>query len=323
MAAFAFHVQCMPLGQRRPCIASRHVAPLQGTRIISRASAAQFRFLRRWQPFNVGHLNNGKQNARQPGLRRRSAQRTVLDLPQRATWCRAPRPRSRSSTRASCWATASGKGMRLHKGALLFLEAHLDRLFEGARAIELDIGLDRDGHDGGAPANARRQRHGARRAHPPDGHARREEGAQPGPAQLRWASPPSSSSAEYKEPSPEIVSARAVARHLQHPLHAGRDVRHAAQLAQPAESRSARCSDVHRSRRRRGADARSARLRLQLQRHELLLCAGRRGADLDRRVLLQRRDARQCDRALPRERHSRSGSAISRWTTCTRRTRRS
>jgi branched-chain amino acid aminotransferase len=37
------------------------------------------------------------------------------------------------------------EGIRLHKGAFLFEAAHLDRLFEGARAIQLDIGLDRDG----------------------------------------------------------------------------------------------------------------------------------------------------------------------------------
>ena len=33
------------------------------------------------------------------------------------------------------------EGIRLHKGALLFLEAHLDRLYEGARQIALDIGV--------------------------------------------------------------------------------------------------------------------------------------------------------------------------------------
>jgi branched-chain amino acid aminotransferase len=32
------------------------------------------------------------------------------------------------------------EGLRLHKGCLLFEQAHLDRLFEGARAIALDIG---------------------------------------------------------------------------------------------------------------------------------------------------------------------------------------
>src|SRR5436305_544468 len=36
------------------------------------------------------------------------------------------------------------EGMRLHKGALLFEDTHLDRLFEGARAIQLDIGMSRE-----------------------------------------------------------------------------------------------------------------------------------------------------------------------------------
>jgi branched-chain amino acid aminotransferase len=36
------------------------------------------------------------------------------------------------------------EGLRLHKGALLFLDAHLDRLFAGAAAIALDIGLSRE-----------------------------------------------------------------------------------------------------------------------------------------------------------------------------------
>ena len=36
------------------------------------------------------------------------------------------------------------EGLRLHKGRLLFLDAHLDRLYEGARAIALDIGLERE-----------------------------------------------------------------------------------------------------------------------------------------------------------------------------------
>ena len=35
------------------------------------------------------------------------------------------------------------EGLRLHRGALLFLDAHLDRLYSGARAIELDLGLTR------------------------------------------------------------------------------------------------------------------------------------------------------------------------------------
>ena len=37
------------------------------------------------------------------------------------------------------------EGLRLHKGALVFLDAHLDRLFAGAAAIGLDIGMTREG----------------------------------------------------------------------------------------------------------------------------------------------------------------------------------
>jgi branched-chain amino acid aminotransferase len=35
------------------------------------------------------------------------------------------------------------EGLRLHRGKLLFLDAHLDRLYAGARALDFDIGLDR------------------------------------------------------------------------------------------------------------------------------------------------------------------------------------
>jgi len=35
------------------------------------------------------------------------------------------------------------EGLRLHRGRLLFVDEHLDRLFAGARAIDLDIGLTR------------------------------------------------------------------------------------------------------------------------------------------------------------------------------------
>ena len=35
------------------------------------------------------------------------------------------------------------EGLRVHGGKLVFLDRHLDRLFEGAKAIAMDIGLDR------------------------------------------------------------------------------------------------------------------------------------------------------------------------------------
>ncbi len=36
------------------------------------------------------------------------------------------------------------EGLRQHRGRIAFLEAHLDRLYEGAKAIAMDIGLTRD-----------------------------------------------------------------------------------------------------------------------------------------------------------------------------------
>jgi len=37
------------------------------------------------------------------------------------------------------------EGLRLYRGTWAFLEDHLDRLFEAALAVDLDIGMDRDG----------------------------------------------------------------------------------------------------------------------------------------------------------------------------------
>src|SRR3712207_6576885 len=36
------------------------------------------------------------------------------------------------------------EGIRLHDGELALLDLHLDRLFEGAKAIDLDIGMTRE-----------------------------------------------------------------------------------------------------------------------------------------------------------------------------------
>ena len=36
------------------------------------------------------------------------------------------------------------EGLRLHRGRIAFLDAHLDRLYEGAKAIAMDIGLSRE-----------------------------------------------------------------------------------------------------------------------------------------------------------------------------------
>ncbi len=58
-----------------------------------------------------------------------------------------PRDAARVSVFDAGFALGDGvwEGLRLHRGALLFLEAHLDRLFAGAAAIRLPVGLDRAG----------------------------------------------------------------------------------------------------------------------------------------------------------------------------------
>jgi len=57
-----------------------------------------------------------------------------------------PRDEARVSVFDSGFVLGDGvwEGLRLHKGRLLFLDTHLDRLYEGARAIDLDIGLTRE-----------------------------------------------------------------------------------------------------------------------------------------------------------------------------------
>lgn len=57
-----------------------------------------------------------------------------------------PRAEARVSVFDSGFVLGDGvwEGLRLHDGGLPFLASHLDRLYEGARAIDLDIGLTRE-----------------------------------------------------------------------------------------------------------------------------------------------------------------------------------
>ncbi|MGH8371579.1 MAG: aminotransferase class IV [Gammaproteobacteria bacterium] len=57
-----------------------------------------------------------------------------------------PRNEARVSVFDSGFVLGDGvwEGLRLHDGGLPFLDQHLDRLYEGARAIDLDIGLTRE-----------------------------------------------------------------------------------------------------------------------------------------------------------------------------------
>lgn len=57
-----------------------------------------------------------------------------------------PRERATVSVFDSGFLVGDGvwEGIRLHEGRFAFLEAHLDRLFEGAKAIDLNIGMSRE-----------------------------------------------------------------------------------------------------------------------------------------------------------------------------------
>ena len=63
-----------------------------------------------------------------------------------------PRNEARVSIFDSGFVLGDGiwEGLRLVQGRLISLDAHLDRLFEGATSIALDIGLTRDRADAGA-----------------------------------------------------------------------------------------------------------------------------------------------------------------------------
>ena len=57
-----------------------------------------------------------------------------------------PRDEARVSVFDSGFVLGDGvwEGLRLHNGRIAFLNEHLDRLFEGAKALDMDIGMGRD-----------------------------------------------------------------------------------------------------------------------------------------------------------------------------------
>ena len=97
------------------------------------------------------------------------------------------------------------EGLRLHKGRLLFLQTHLDRLYAGLEAIELDIGLTREA------LTAELVRMLAANRMTDGAHLRlmvtRGEKAAANQDPRNWLGKPSIViTAEYKAPAPEIVS---------------------------------------------------------------------------------------------------------------------
>jgi len=97
------------------------------------------------------------------------------------------------------------EGLRLHKGALLFLDEHLERLYTGAKDIALDLGLNRDEMVGALKDTlaANGMTHGAHLRLMATRGVKAAVNQDPrnalGPATLVIV-------AEYKEPSPDIVT---------------------------------------------------------------------------------------------------------------------
>src|SRR5215469_10404000 len=58
-----------------------------------------------------------------------------------------PRDRAMVSVFDSGFILGDGvwEGLRVHHGRIAFLDMHMDRLYEAAKAIDLDIGVDRNG----------------------------------------------------------------------------------------------------------------------------------------------------------------------------------
>ena len=189
------------------------------------------------------------------------------------------------------------EGLRLHNGVLLFLNQHLDRLYQGAAKIRLDIGLDRHA----LTAEIRRtleangMHHGV---HIRLMVTRGEKSAPNQDPRNALGRPTVVIVAEYKEPEPNLVT-RGLSLHT------------ASIRCTPADMFDMRLNSHSRLNLimalleaiDAGADEAlmldPARLRLELQCDEFLLRQGRRSAHLDRRFLFQRRHARQCHRAVP------------------------
>ena len=86
-------------------------------------------------------------------------------------------PRSASTITACSTATACSRGFAVYGGKVFRLEQHLERLWNSAKAIWLEIPMTPRGDGPGHRRHARRQQ-SPRRLHPPGRHPRRR---QPGP----------------------------------------------------------------------------------------------------------------------------------------------
>lgn len=118
-----------------------------------------------------------------------------------------PRDRAKVSIFDGGFVVGDGiwEGLRLHHGALLFLDQHLDRLYWGAQRIALDIGLDREAltKEIRRTLDANGMQHGA---HLRVMITRGEKAAPNQDPRNALGRPTIAIVAEYKQPNPAIVA---------------------------------------------------------------------------------------------------------------------
>ena len=195
------------------------------------------------------------------------------------------------------------EGLRMVKGGVPFLREHIERLYEGAKAIFMDIGLDA-GRTGEAPVRLpRRQQDGRRRPHPPHGHARRQGHPLSGPARHDLGKPTIVIIPEYKTPNPEKTE-KGLSLHTVNVRRGYPDVQDQKLNSHSKLNCITACIQAANA----GADEAlmldPLGLRRHLQLHPFLHRAPRRIVDLDRAVLHPRHHPRQHDPAGEGPRHS-------------------
>lgn len=118
-----------------------------------------------------------------------------------------PRDQAKVSIFDGGFAVGDGiwEGLRLHQGALLFLDQHLDRLYWGASRIALDVGLDREAltREIRRTLDANGMQHGA---HLRVMVTRGEKAAPNQDPRNALGQPTLAVVAEYKLPNPKIVT---------------------------------------------------------------------------------------------------------------------
>ena len=187
------------------------------------------------------------------------------------------------------------EGLRVRNGHPAFLDRHLDRLFEGAKAILMDVGMTREELTAAIYATLRAN-------DMVDGvHVRLmvTRGVKSTPYQDPRVTIGPATVVDRRRAQGADAGHRARRHHAVHHPRAARDPGHPrpqAQRAQQAQRHPGVHPGLHR-RRGRGADARPARLRGDLQQHPLLRRGRRRGrrggVDLRRPVLPRRHHPRQ------------------------------